>query len=44
MFSPQLIDGMEAHLRSFGDADLRSRAEADTKLMEKLVAEHFHCG
>ena len=44
VFSPQLIDGMEAHLRSFGDADLRSRAEADTKLMEKLVAEHFHCG
>ena len=44
VFSPQLIDGMEAHLRAFDDGDLRRKAEADPKLMDSLVRRFFHCG
>ena len=44
VFSPRMIDGIIASLRSFGDSDLHEAARKDSSLMAKLVETYFYCG
>lgn len=44
IFSPALIDGTIARLRSYGDADIRERVVSQPDLMAELVARYYHCG
>lgn len=44
VFSPAMIDGIEAQLRSFADRTLRSDIAGNDQDMEKLVKMFFHCG
>lgn len=44
VFSPAMIDGIEAQLRSFADRTLRSDIAGNDQEMEKLVKTFFHCG
>jgi glutamine synthetase len=44
VFSPQMIDGVIRHLRSFNDTSLRSVIENKPGEMIKLVNRYFHCG
>jgi glutamine synthetase len=44
VFSPRMIDGVLQALRSFGDADLHARADADPTLMKEYVDKFFYCG
>jgi glutamine synthetase len=43
-FSPELINGAIARLRSYCDSDLRRKTEEDQSLMEELVMKNYHCG
>lgn len=44
VFSPAMIDGIIAKLRSYGDRTLRKDIEGDQQAMLKLVNTYFHCG
>ncbi|MCL2727208.1 MAG: glutamine synthetase family protein [Bacteroidales bacterium] len=44
VFSPDLIDGIVQKLRSYQDHDIRERVKLDPTVMEKMVAQHLHCG
>jgi glutamine synthetase len=44
VFSPNMIDGIIAQLRSFNDASLRAGLENKPEEMLKLVNRYFHCG
>ena len=44
VFSPAMIDGIIAHLRSFDDAQLHEQTKDSPEEIEKLVARYFHCG
>ncbi len=44
VFSPTMIDGIIAHLRSFDDAHLREQTAQKPEEIEQLVARYFHCG
>lgn len=44
VFSPAMIDGIVAQLRSFNDATLRHDVENNEEEIERLVARYFHCG
>ena len=44
VFSPAMIDGIEAQLRGFADRTLRSDIAGNDQEMEKLVKTFFHCG
>ena len=44
VFRLRIIDGILEQLRSFHDAQLHERAEADVHLMQQLVNEYFYCG
>ncbi len=43
VFSPAMIDGIEAQLRGFADRTLRSDIAGNDQEMEKLVKTFFHC-
>ncbi|MDE6541227.1 MAG: glutamine synthetase, partial [Muribaculaceae bacterium] len=43
VFSPGMIDGILARLRSYDPAEAHA-ALADDALMQKLVTRYFHCG
>ena len=43
VFSPGMIDGIMARLRSYDPQEARA-ALSDQKLMQKLVTRYFHCG
>ena len=44
VFSPAMIDGIEAALRAFGDRTLRADLAEDDAALHKLVERFFHCG
>ena len=44
VFSPLMIDGIIARLRSYGDAELRQRLSEDPKLEAELVERYYYCG
>ncbi|MBP5673476.1 MAG: glutamine synthetase, partial [Victivallales bacterium] len=44
VFSPAMIDGIIAQLKSFNDATLRADINGDLEAMAKLVKTYFHCG
>jgi len=44
VFSPAMIDGIIAQLRSFNDRTLRHDIEHDPKRTSQLVNEYFQCG
>lgn len=44
VFTPAMIDGLQANLRSFGDNDMMDKARRDPNLMKQLVERYFHCG
>ncbi len=44
VFSPAMIDGIIAQLRSFGDSTLRRDIENAPDEIMKLVERYFHCG
>lgn len=44
VFSPNMIDGVIKHLRSFNDKTLRAEIGSDKEKMKELVARYFHCG
>ena len=44
VFSPQMIDGIMAKLRSYGDADLRARLEGKSDELAEVVHRYWHCG
>lgn len=44
VFSPQMIDGIMAKLRSYGDADLRARLEGKPDELAEVVHRFWHCG
>ena len=44
VFSPKLIDGIIASLKSFEDLKIREEVINDPKLMEELVRRYYHCG
>ena len=44
VFSPAMIDGIIAALRSFDDATLRSDIGDNHEEMQRLVDKYFHCG
>ena len=44
VFSPAMIDGIIAQLRSFDDATLRKNIENYPEEIQKLVTQYFHCG
>lgn len=43
VFSPSMIDGIMARLRSYDPAEAHA-ALKDEALMQKLVTRYFHCG
>ena len=44
IFSPSLIDGTIASLKSYKDQHLRHEAMGDTKKMAALVKKFYYCG
>lgn len=44
VFSPAMIDGQIAHLRSYNDATLRRDIEGNSEALKELVERYFHCG
>ena len=44
VFSPAMIDGIIAELKSFGDQTLRAEVTKSKAAMAKLVREYFYCG
>ncbi len=44
VFSPAMIDGIIAKLRSFNDGSLRAELDGKPEEMFALVKRHFHCG
>jgi glutamine synthetase len=44
VFSPAMIDGIIAKLRSYNDKTLRQELEGDQDAMLKVVNRYFHCG
>jgi glutamine synthetase len=44
VFSPAMIDGIIAQLRSFNDSTLRADISNNHKAIKKLVDTYFHCG
>ena len=44
VFSPAMIDGIIAELRSFDDTTLRKNIEGYQEEIQKLVTRYFHCG
>ena len=44
VFSPAMIDGIIARLRSYDDRTLRSEIADDQEAMLSLVRRYFHCG
>ena len=44
VFSPAMIDGIIAQLRSFNDHSLRRDTEHDGEAVQRLVTKFFHCG
>lgn len=44
VFPGQIIDGVARKLRSYDDADLRTRLDGDEKEILKLVNSYLHCG
>lgn len=44
VFSPAMIDGIIAQLRSFNDRSLRRDTEHDGEAVQRLVTKFFHCG
>ena len=44
VFSPAMIDGIIAQLRSYNDTTLRADISSSHKAIKKLVDTYFHCG
>ena len=44
VFSPGMIDGIVAELRSYGDRTLRRDVEHDDAAVSKLVRRYYYCG
>ena len=44
VFSPAMIDGIIAELKSFGDQTLRDEVTKSQAAMAKLVSTYFYCG
>jgi len=44
IFSPALIDGTIAKLKSYNDADIRKEVNDNPDKMAEIVAEFYHCG
>ncbi|MEG1544779.1 MAG: glutamine synthetase family protein [Tannerellaceae bacterium] len=44
VFSPMMIDGILAKLRSYNDASLRADLSSNAEGMQELVTRYFHCG
>lgn len=44
IFTPAMINGLQANLRKFNDANLHADAHRDHNLMKQLVEQYFHCG
>lgn len=44
VFSPALIDGTIARLKSYDDARIREQVERHPALMGELVNKYYHCG
>ena len=44
VFSPAMIDGIIAQLRSYNDRTLRQDIHGNTKEILRLVHQYFHCG
>ncbi|WP_305239737.1 hypothetical protein [uncultured Muribaculum sp.] len=44
VFSPAMIDGAIAKLRSYDDKDFLKRAVQMPDFMDDLVTRYFHCG
>ena len=44
VFSPAMIDGILARLRSYDDRTLRAELQDKPEEMLKLVEKYFHCG
>ena len=44
VFSPKLIDGIIANLKSFEDSNIREEINRNPKLMDELVEKFYHCG
>ena len=44
VFSPAMIDGIIARLRSYDDRTLRADLEGKQDAMLALVKKYFHCG
>lgn len=44
VFSPAMIDGIIANLKSFRDKTLREDIEHNPKEVQQLVNKYFHCG
>ena len=44
VFSPAMIDGIIAQLRTFDDVTLRKNIEKYPEEVLKLVSKYFHCG
>ena len=44
VFTPAMIDGIAAELRSFGDQTLRAEVTKSKAAMAKLVRTYFYCG
>lgn len=44
VFSPTMIDGIIAQLKSFHDRTMRRNIESNYEEIEKLVDKYFHCG
>lgn len=43
VFTPTIIDGVIARLRSYGDADLRERMKENRRLEAELVEKYYYC-
>ncbi len=44
VFSPTMIDGIIAQLKSYHDRTMRKNIESNYEEIEKLVDKYFHCG
>ncbi len=44
VFSPAMIDGIIAKLKSYNDSTLRAQLEGKPEEVIKLVEQYFHCG
>lgn len=44
IFSPMMIDGQIAALRSFKDEDLHNKVKEDHAALRSMISEFFHCG